>query len=167
MLKRFRENQKIRSALLVLCGVLLVPALHIGIAWAQQEVMMTGKDSSGNTRAVRTDANGNIITSSASSTPSGAASGTHGACTHTTMNVGTTGTACPPTPRTDRASILIQLVQAGETLTVTADGSTAATSTVGVAVADGSAYTDNLAGTVSANCRCTAATCSVRVQECN
>lgn len=90
----------------------------------------------------------------------------HGACTNTTLNVGTTGTACPASARSDRSTIMIELVQTGETLTVTTDGTTTATATAGVAVADGSAYTDNLAGTVAASCRCTAATCSVRVVEC-
>ena len=64
---------------------------------AQQEVLMTGQtqDSVPETRTVKVDSNGILLTSTSSSTPSGAASGTHGACTNTTMNVGTTGTACP------------------------------------------------------------------------
>lgn len=130
------------------------------LALGQQEVLMTGQDSSGNTRVVRTDVNGNIIANGSAGSTS-----THGACTNTTMNVGTTGTACPATPRADRASLLIVLTQSGETLTVTSDG-TAASATSGIPVADGSGYTDNLAGTVSTNCRCTAATCSVRIVEC-
>lgn len=92
--------------------------------------------------------------------------GTHGACTPTTMNVGTTGTACPATARGDRGSIMIQLVQSGETLTITSDGTTTATATDGIAISSGGTYTDNLRGTVAANCRCTAATCSVRIVEC-
>ena len=90
----------------------------------------------------------------------------HGACVNTTMNVGTTGTACPATASTTRGSILIELVQTGETLTVTSDGATAATATVGIQVSDTGTYRDNLVGTVSTNCRCSAATCSVRIVEC-
>lgn len=134
----------------------------------QQEVMITGQtsDSPKETRTVHVDDDGNLIVSTSASTPAGAAAGTHGACTNTTMNVGTTGTACPPTPRADRASILIALSQSGETLTVTSDGTTTATATDGIPVASGGGYTDNLAGTVSTSCRCTAATCSVRIAEC-
>ncbi len=90
----------------------------------------------------------------------------HGACVNTTMNVGSTGTACPATASASRNSIYIELVQAGETLTITSDGVTAATATVGASITSGQAYTDNLGGTVAANCRCTTATCSVRIVEC-
>jgi hypothetical protein len=92
--------------------------------------------------------------------------GAHGACTETTMNVGTTGTACPAAARGDRTSVIVQLVQTGETLTVTEDGVTAATATAGTAISSGGTLTDNLSGLVNMSCRCTAATCSVRVREC-
>ena len=134
---------------------------------SQQEVLLVGSttDATPQSVTVKVDSAGRLLTTSTSS-PSGAAAGTHGACTNTTMNVGTTGTACPAVARTNRASIMIQLNQAGETLRVTSDGSTVATATVGVAVASGATYTDNLAGTVSTNCRCTAATCEVVLTEC-
>ncbi len=90
----------------------------------------------------------------------------HVACTNTTMNVGTTGTACPASARADRSSIFIQLIQSGETLRITTDGTTTATSTAGAQISSGEAYTDNLAGTVAASCRCTAATCAVMIVEC-
>ncbi len=90
----------------------------------------------------------------------------HRACTNTTMNVGTTGTACPASARSDRATLMIELVQTGETLTITTDGATTASATDGIAISSGGTYTDNLAGTVAASCRCTAATCSVRIVEC-
>lgn len=159
-------SPKMRAWVLVLCGAAFAVALPPLVAYAQQEVMMTGQDSAGTTRVVRTDTSGNIITSGSSSTPSGAAAGTHGACKNTTMNVGTTGTACPATPRTDRASVMIQLNQSGETLRVTTDGTTTATAALGAKVTDGSTYSDSLAGTVSANCRCSAATCEVVIVEC-
>ena len=54
----------------------------------------------------------------------------------------------------------------GFALRVTSDGSTTATATLGAAVASGATYEDNLAGTVSTNCRCTAATCEVVIVEC-
>ena len=157
-----REHKK----LYLVFAAFVVLAVAVPFAWAQQEVQMYGVDPSSNVIRVRTDTNGYLITSTSASTPSGAASGSHGACTNTTMNVGTTGTACPASPRADRVSVLIQLVQTGETLTVTSDGSTTATATVGVQVSHDSVYTDTLAGTVSANCRCSAATCSVRIAEC-
>lgn len=146
-------------------GAAVAAVLVGGIALAQQEVLMTGQDSTGTTRAVRTDSNGNIITSGSSSTPTGAASGTHGACTNTTMNVGTTGTACPAVPMVNRTSLMIQLNQTGQNLRVTANGQ-AATATLGINVPSGNSYNDNLAGTVNASCRCDAATCEVSIVEC-
>ena len=134
---------------------LLALFLFGGLVLAQGEVLMTGLDSSGNVRTVLLDSAGRLVTE-----------GAHGACVNTTMNVGTTGTACPASPSTSRGSILIQLVQSGETLTVTADGTSAATATVGAQIASGSTYSDDLVGTVSTSCRCSAATCSVRIVEC-
>lgn len=157
MMTRIRNSKW----LLVLCGVLIVPVLRIGVAWAQQEILITGQDSSGNTRVVRTDSSGNILTSTPGST-----AGAHGACTNTTMNVGTSATLCPPAARADRSSILIQLTQSGETLRVVTDGTNTASATQGAAIADGSAYNDNLAGTVNTSCRCTAVTCAVNITEC-
>lgn len=154
----------VRAWLLVLTGVGFAFALRSGIAWAQQQVQMTALDSNGNLTIIRTDANGNLVTST-SSTPSGAAAGTHGACTNTKMTIGTTGTACPPAPRADRASILIQLVQSGQNLRVTSDG-TVASSTNGINVSDGNTYTDNMAGTVNFSCRCDAASCETDIVEC-
>lgn len=155
---------------LIITGLALALALFAYplIAWAQQEVMMVGQDSSGNSRMVLVDSSGRILTNagSSSSGSSGSAVGTHGACTNTTMNVGTTGTACPPTQRLDRSSILIQLVQSGETLTVTTDNATLATATIGAQVSSGSSYSDQLGGAVTPHCRCTAATCSVRIVQC-
>ena len=152
---------------LIIAGIALTIALFAWplIAWAQQEVLLTGQDSSGNTRIVLVDSNGRILTNTSTSSTA-TVSGTHVGCTNTTMNVGTTGTACPASQRSDRASILIQLVQSGETLTVTTDGVTAATATVGSQLVSGDSYADTLAGTVVPSCRCTAATCSVRITEC-
>ena len=135
-------------------GVLAAFCVYPLIAWAQQEFLMTGQDSSGTTRIVRVDSNGNLATGAS-----------HPQCTNTTMNVGTTGTSCPASQLSTRSSILIQLVQTGETLTVTTDGP-AASATAGIQISSGSTYSDDLLGTVAPNCRCTAATCSVRVVEC-
>jgi len=164
MMKKARESKWLLVVLGAVACVLLQPL----VAWAQQEVLIVGSttDSPPNSVTVKVDSNGYLLTTASGSTPSGAASGTHGACTNTTMNVGTTGTACPAAPRADRVSILIQLNQSGETLRITSDGATAATSTIGAALANGSSYSDNLAGTVSANCRCTSATCEVVIVEC-
>ena len=145
-----------RHPILLLIAVIAALATFPLIAWAQQEVLMVGQDSSGNSRIVRTDTSGNLLSNE---------SGSHAACTNTTLNVGTSGTACPPTQRSDRSSILIQLVQSGETLRVTTDGTTAAAAT-GISVASGLAYTDPLVGTVSPSCRCSAATCQVNIVEC-
>ena len=139
-------------ALGVLAALIALPLL----AWAQQEVLMTGQDSAGTTRTVSLDTSGQVHTKSVG----------HLGCTNTTMNVGTTGTACPASPRTDRTSLLIQLIQTGETLTVTSDGTTTASATEGAQLASGETYADNLLGSVSTSCRCTAATCSVRIVEC-
>lgn len=130
------------------------------LAWAQADQLINGIDSSDNVRRVLVDSSGRIVTSATSG-----GSGSHGACVNTTLNVGTTGTACPGTPRADRSSILIQLVQAGESLTIETGGGTA-TATVGAQISNGGSYEDDLLGTVSVSCRCTAATCSVRVVEC-
>ena len=127
---------------------------------AQTEVQMNGADSSENVRRVLVDSSGRLVTSATGGL------GAHGACTNTTMNVGTTGTACPASPRSDRNSILIQLIQSGETLRITSDGATTASATQGVEVSSGGSYTDDLLGSVSANCRCSAATCSVMIVEC-
>jgi hypothetical protein len=96
----------------------------------------------------------------------GVVDGSHGACTNTTLVIGTSGVACPTTARADRKTLMIQLTQTGETVNITTDGTTTATASAGISVADGSAYTDNLAGTVAANCRCTAASCQLRIVEC-
>lgn len=141
-----------RRWLFLLVATLVVVPLA---AWAQQEVLMTGQDSSGNTRVARVDSNGNLGTNVV-----------HGACTNTTMNVGTTGTPCPATQLSNRSSIVIQLVQSGETMNVTTDGMTTATATAGINVVSGGTYSDNLAGSVAPSCRCSAATCSVRIVEC-
>lgn len=143
-----------RKPIVVLVAVIAALAAFPLVAWAQQEFLMTGQDSSGNTRIVRVDSNGNLSTGAS-----------HTACVNTTMNVGTTGTACPASPLSSRSSVLIQLVQTGETLTVTSDG-TAASATAGVQISSGATYSDDLLGTVSTNCRCSAATCSVRIVEC-
>lgn len=144
---------------LIIAGLALAFALFAYplVAWAQQEVLLTGQDSSGNTRIVAVDSAGRVSTNNSAS---------HGACVNTTMNVGTTGTACPVTALSARSTVLVQLVQAGETLTVTSDGATAADSAVGMAITSGNTYSDNLVGTVGLSCRCTAATCSVRIVEC-
>lgn len=150
-------------------GVSLLSALLLGpiIAWAQQEVIVTGQDSDANTRILRTDSSGRVITTGdTGSSSTGDVEATHGACTDTTMNVGTTGTACPATARASRRTIAIQLVQAGETLTITTDGATTATATAGFQIGNTDVFADNLAGSVAASCRCTAATCGVRIKEC-
>ena len=54
-------SAKVRTVLLILAGALIYPVLHIGYVWAQPEVLMTGQDSSGNTRIVRTDTSGQVI----------------------------------------------------------------------------------------------------------
>lgn len=123
-------------------------------AFAQNDVLVNGMDSSGNVQRLLLESSGRLT------------SPTHGACINTTMNVGTTGTACPATASSGRSSLLIQLVQSGETLTITTDGATVATATAGVEIESGGIYTDNLSGTVAASCRCSAATCSVRIVEC-
>lgn len=155
---------RIKNPLLILIAVIAALGTHPLVAWAQQEFLMTGQDSSGNTRTVLVDSSGRVLTNSGSSSTS--VSGTHGACTNTTMNVGTTGTACPASQRSDRSSITIQLVQSGETLTITTDGATTATATDGIQISSGGQYGDTLAGSVAPSCRCSAATCSVRVVEC-
>ena len=133
----------------------LAVTLIAAIAWAQHDVLMNGLAPNGNITRLSVTSSGAVNTGAV-----------HAACINTTMNVGTTGTACPATPSSTRSSILIQLVQVGQNLTVTSDGATIADSTNGVQIASGSIYTDNLAGTVSTNCRCDAATCSVRIVEC-
>lgn len=138
--------------------VVVAAGLLFGLfTFAQNDTLINGVDTSGNVLRILVDTSGRLVTE-----------GAHGACTNTTMNVGTTGTACPPTPRASRSSILIQLVQAGETLTVMSNGDPGnlATATNGVQVSSGGSYDDDLAGTVSTNCRCSAATCSVRIVEC-
>lgn len=151
-------------ALLLGVGLLFYPPI---LAFAQQEVLFTGQDSSGNTRIVKVDSSGNLLTSAAAASSSSAASPTaHAACTNTTMNVGTTGTNCPSSARTDRSTISIQLIQSGETLTITSDGATVATATIGMQIGNTDVFNDTLVGTVNTNCRCTAATCSIRVVEC-
>lgn len=136
-------------------ATVLALLLFGALVFAQNDALINGIDSSGNVVRILVDSTGRLVTE-----------GAHAACTNTTMNVGTTGTACPPTAQTGRGSILIQLVQAGETLTVTADGASVATATVGVQISSGGSYADTLAGTVSTSCRCSAATCSVRILEC-
>lgn len=100
------------------------------------------------------------------------ATAAHGACTNRTQNVGTSSIPCPGDGgsatgqgRSDRATVLIQLVQSGETLTITED-TTAASATSGIAIGSGGTFSDNLKGSIDAQCRCTAATCSVRTVEC-
>ena len=147
-------------------GLFVVLAVAVPLAWAQAEQQILARDPSGDIVPIRVDESGNLITSTSSTTPSGAASGTHGACTNTTMNVGTTGTACPPAQRADRVTIMIQLVQAGESINITTDGTTTATATDGMNVTSSGTYNDTLAGTIAPSCRCTVATCSVRITEC-
>lgn len=151
-------------ALLLGVGLLFYPPL---LAWAQAEVLLTGQDSSGNTRIVKVDSSGNLLTATSAASSSSSTSPTaHAACTNTTMNVGTTGTNCPSSARTDRSTISIQLIQSGETLRITSDGATVATATLGVQIGNTDVYNDNLVGTVNTSCRCTAGTCAVIVTEC-
>lgn len=157
----------LREPFILLIGVIAALGAFPLIAWAQQEAMITGQDPNGVTRMVLVDTSGRIYTNSNTSTSSSlTVVGTHGACTNTTLNIGTTGADCPTTQRTSRSNILIQLVQSGETLTITTDGSTTATATAGIQITSGASYSDNLAGSVAPSCRCTAATCSVRIVEC-
>lgn len=144
--------------------LILVPILALA-----QEVILTAKDPTGKIIQVRTDSNGYLFanTNAGSGTSSSTVSpASHDACTNTTMNVGTTGTACPPTPRTNRSTLTIQLIQAGQLLTVTSDGTTVATATAGLQLSSSDVFNDSLAGNVNASCRCDAATCSVRITEC-
>lgn len=140
--------------------VAIVLALGLSIVvLAQTDTLINGMEGD-NVRRILVDSSGRIITSTTSG-----GSGGHAACTQTVMNVGTTGTACPPTARSDRSSILVQLIQTGETMVISVDGSVA-TATNGVQISSGGTYEDSLLGTATTSCRCTAATCSARILEC-
>lgn len=134
-------------------------------AWAQQETLITGQDSSGNTRAILTDTSGRIVTTANSAASSGTSSAAHGACTSQALTIGTTATNIPSTPVTARSFISIELSQAGETLDCEFDGS-AVVSGQGLILEHRTIYSLNLAGNVNVSCLCSAASCSVRVVEC-
>ena len=142
-------------------GRITLALLTVILLSGQADQLINGMDSSDNVRRILVDSSGRLVTSTTSG-----GSGSHGACTVSTFNIGTTGAACPTTARSDRASILIQLIQSGESMTITNDGLTVATATAGVQIQSGGTFDDDLLGTVATNCRCTAATCSVRTLEC-
>lgn len=144
-------------------GLFVAGELHNMVAWAQTVVDQGQPGTQGPWPVTLSASLGDGGTST---------NGSHGACTNWTMNVGTSSVPCPgdggtsgSVARSSRASILIELVQTGETLTITSDG-TAASATAGIAISSGGTYYDNLSGSAVTNCRCTAATCSVRTTEC-
>ena len=133
-------------------AVVLALAASI-LAWAQADSLINGMEGD-NVRRILVDSAGRLRTNES-----------HGSCTNTTTTISTTAAACPATPRSDRSSILIQLIQAGETLRITADG-TDASATNGIQLSSGGSYDDDLLGTVSTNCRCSASSCQVLTVEC-
>ncbi len=146
---------------------LLAAIFVAGIVIAQDQIQIQGVDSSSVVRLVLVDSAGRVVTTTDStSASSGTAAAAHAACTNTTMNVGTTGTACPAVARTDRRTVSVQLVQAGQVLRITSDGSTVATATAGLQIGSSDVYSDNLLGSVPLSCRCDAATCAVMIAEC-
>jgi len=136
--------------------------LLLALVLSQPQSLMIGTDTNNNTQPVAVDTNGRVRLA-------GSGQGdTHGACHHTEMTIGTSSTACPPTPLASRTSLFIQLVTSSQNLRVTEDGTTpASTSTpAGVNIPAPSSFTDNLAGTVQTYCACDAASCDVAIDEC-
>ncbi|TAL42478.1 MAG: hypothetical protein EPN91_08845 [Salinibacterium sp.] len=133
----------------------------------QQEVMITGQteDAVPETRTIKTDANGHLITTSSASTPSGAASGTHGACTHTQQSITGTAANVPSTARADRVSITICASTASETISCEFDGAAAVLAT-GMELEELDCIKVNLAGTVNASCISDGTTVDLRIMEC-
>lgn len=149
----------------LMAGALGLLMLWPLVAWAQQEILITGQDSSGNTRIVRVDESGNIITNGSASTPSGAAAGTHGACTHTVVSVTGTATDVPAVPRTDRSTLTVCASTASEVISCEFDGSAAVLAT-GIELGDLDCIQLGLAGTVTSSCISDGTTVDVRVMEC-
>ena len=157
------------ATLLVSGGVLAQRELSIvaRTVLGQSEVLITGQtqDTVPETRTIKVDTNGILLTSSSSSAPSGAASGTHGACTHSTVTVTGTATAVPNAPRTDRASLTICASTAGEVISCEFDGSAAVLAT-GMELGDLDCITFSLAGTVTSSCISDGTSVDTRVVEC-
>ena len=155
------------ATLLVSTGVLAQRELQMltKMMLAQQEVLLTGQDSSGNTRIVRTDSSGNLIQNSSATTPSGAAAGTHGACTNQSQTVTGTAANVPTAARADRVSLTICGSTAGEVVSCEFDGSDAVLAT-GQEIGNLDCIVINLAGTVNASCISDGTSTDLRVQEC-
>lgn len=147
--------------------VTAVLCLVAGFALAQQTVFIAGRNPSGGLQVANIDVNGNLISAANANTPSGAASGTHGACTLTDMTIGATAVSCPPSPLAARSTISIQMRTSGQTLTVNPGGTaTSGTGGAGIDLQNFDVFKDPLAGTVNMSCICSASGCDVRVLEC-
>lgn len=125
-------------------------------AWAQQEVMMVGQDSDGNSRIVKIDSTGRLQTRE---------SGTHGACTNGAMTVGGSSEKIPATPRADRGFVTVQLNTSGQTLTCELDGA-AVDDEAGLILSYRDIASFTLSGTVDLTCSCSTPGCNVRYMEC-
>ena len=132
---------------------------------SQQEVLLVGQDSSSNSRVVRVDSSGNLITNGSTSTPSGAAAGTHGACTNTTQTVTGTAANVPTAARADRVTLTICASTAGEVISCEFDGADAVLAT-GMELGDLDCIVINLAGTVNASCISDSSSVDIRILEC-
>lgn len=157
-------KERIKKLGLVLVGALLVLALPPALALAQ-EVIIQGVDSSDVVRRAKVDANGNLITTTSTSTPSGAASGTHGACTNQAQTITGTAANVPTTPRADRVTLMICNSESGETISCEFDGSDAVLAT-GQELGNLDCVVVNLAGTVNASCISDGTSVDARIMEC-
>lgn len=147
-----------------LVGLLTVAGLAV---YAQQTVFIAGRNPAGNLQVANIDTNGNLISAANANTPSGAASGTHGACTETSMTIGGTAVPCPASPLAARSTISIQMRTSGQTLTVNPGGTaTTGTGGAGIDLQNFDVFKDYLAGTVNMSCICSSSGCDVRVLEC-
>ena len=149
-----------KSVALVFAGFVCATALALA-----QEVIIQGVDSSGNVRQVRVDSSGNIISNTSSSTPSGAASGTHGACTNTQLDITGTAANVPTTALAGRTSLTICASTSGEVVSCEFDGSAAVLAT-GIQLGNLDCIEIALAGTVNASCISDGTTVSLRLLEC-
>lgn len=132
-----------RSVKIVVAALFISPFIAPILAWAAQEVLMLGVDSSGNERQILVDTSGRPITLTA-----GAAA--HGACVNSAISVGTSATNVPASAMAGRRSITICSSTAG-TLTCEFDGAAAVAAT-GVELGDLDCVSVSLADSVNASC---------------
>lgn len=153
----------------ILMGLAVFSALCLGpfLAWAQQQVEVTGQDSSGNVRILRTDTSGRIVTTgdTSASAATGDVEAAHGACTSTALTLTGTAANVPTSARSDRRSLTICASTAGEVISCEFDGSAAVLAT-GVELGNLDCWRENLVGAVDASCISDGTSVDVRVMEC-